>query len=1292
MDSLPPDPDQESVSADDEAEGNDYRTLEYVRFQIDSRAVLNHERIRFIPETSIPELISAIDPASLLPDPSNEILTEFVLSKARKVFLITLKALANHSKEELVQAVRNFMQQGFSDAVLPIPNLEEEGICRHRNIDFSRRPQALTCKHAPHLRVFHQKPWSRQTVADFWRLQWSFRAPVFSPDNFEEYKEELPWETVLPITWKARKARGGHFSNVYQAKIHASHLVGFGYHPDRKGDITVALKILKPTFDPDGKPEYSVEKVWKNETDTLNELSELDDTTHLIRRLAAFKWKTDHYIVFEWADGGSLREFWETNSANQYTLENTRIFLRELCGVAKGLLDMHKTNTRTATALVSTSQPSARRPFRRPSNTDVPAINPPEGDYGNGSNYRHGDLKPDNILVCGSGDDTWLGTLKIADLGIAKKHVQVTEVRPDATRTMHTTLHYQAPEAVANPGNRARSRRYDIWSMGCIIFESVLWLLYGYKAVTSFWDEKQPFKGAGDYGAGNHANTSSHYFKTEAKISENGGRPTRAYVSDIVLHWIDQMLQNDPACKVDPIRDEGTAMGDLLRLVKERLLVVPVLPEDGTPESQCRADAEELLERLQYIRDRAEVDDDYTYRPGRGKIEHPKPIAPLSPNPKSLTVQDRNRHLEVPARRSYGSNQQDMLDTAWTLSEDKSMWEVLSKKGEIDGYGEAGQQDGLLCEVCIDVDFDKLGLVARTSLRFLRARAAFCASCGLILHQLGELNNLPADKEARLEIWRVGRGLALSSTSPPFLYICKLPAAGVESTWTTIPIGLPKLPTEPTPQYYGLLRRWLADCDANHPDCQTQKTEVPRSGSSTPTRLIDVGSKDSSLVRLVETKDAGLAKLGDRLRYIAVSHPWGDKNEHHHYSTRSSNIIQHRNGIDVGVLPATFRDAIQVTQELGIRYVWIDALCIIQDEVKDFNNEAQHMETVFSSAYCVIAATRAKGMSSGFLSTRPSRKVVKMQRRKEEAFYICEAIDDFQRDVIEGMLNQRGWVLQERALARRTIYFADNQTYWECGRGVRCETLTKMYNNQAAFLGDARFPKVATESPKGGRIRLYELLFKQYSRLQFSNAYDRPLAIAGLEQRLWTAFKTTGGYGIIDRFFGLSLLWLRDPEETPRMVPIQFSESPRRSVPSWSWMAYEGAITYMDPPFGGVDWENDEILSPFPKAAGHTSNPNLPQYIEAIARNFSFGTTPPPAVYDQPGGDLKGQKCVIVAREKLGRVKRQTQFYVLIIVPSSEQMAMASPGLYPLYKRAGVALLPSTSIDPSGPVLEVRIG
>jgi hypothetical protein len=63
----------------------------------------------------------------------------------------------------------------------------------------------------------------------------------------------------------------------------------------------------------------------------------------------------------------------------------------------------------------------------------------------------------------------------------------------------------------------------------------------------------------------------------------------------------------------------------------------------------------------------------------------------------------------------------------------------------------------------------------------------------------------------------------------------------------------------------------------------------------------------------------------------------------------------------------------------------------------------------------------------------------------DSTFYICEAIDDFAHDVESSSLSKRGWVYQERALSRRTIHFAGTQVYWECGQGIRCETMTKMF-------------------------------------------------------------------------------------------------------------------------------------------------------------------------------------------------------------------------------------------------------
>lgn len=143
-------------------------------------------------------------------------------------------------------------------------------------------------------------------------------------------------------------------------------------------------------------------------------------------------------------------------------------------------------------------------------------------------------------------------------------------------------------------------------------------------------------------------------------------------------------------------------------------------------------------------------------------------------------------------------------------------------------------------------------------------------------------------------------------------------------------------------------------------------------------------------------------------------------------------------------LPATFADAVLCTRKLGVHYLWIDSICIIQGDDGDFDSESKRMEGVFSGAYCVFGASRATNQQDGFLHPRPERNYVTFQRNNEKPFYVSKTIDNFSKDVIEGSLNKRGWVLQERALARRTIYFTDTQNYFECGDGIRCETLTKM--------------------------------------------------------------------------------------------------------------------------------------------------------------------------------------------------------------------------------------------------------
>jgi hypothetical protein len=260
---------------------------------------------------------------------------------------------------------------------------------------------------------------------------------------------------------------------------------------------------------------------------------------------------------------------------------------------------------------------------------------------------------------------------------------------------------------------------------------------------------------------------------------------------------------------------------------------------------------------------------------------------------------------------------------------------------------------------------------------------------------------------------------------------------------SSIPYGLPTISNADGRPEFGLLRAWLDWCDTQH------KCNDDHSGgdSALPTRLLYVGaasdpSYDPNFLRLDFSSQIQAGK------YIALSHRWGELSveEKEQFCTSKKNIEQRQGGFSLVDLPKTFQDAVEVTRQLRILYLWIDSLCIIQygDNGEDWRREAQHMELVFSAAYCTIAATSATGCNSGFIERAMTTESVYVESATGKRFCVSTDIDDFDKDVGEAELNKRAWVLQESVLARRTIHFTTNQIYFECGEGVYCENLTKL--------------------------------------------------------------------------------------------------------------------------------------------------------------------------------------------------------------------------------------------------------
>jgi hypothetical protein len=250
-------------------------------------------------------------------------------------------------------------------------------------------------------------------------------------------------------------------------------------------------------------------------------------------------------------------------------------------------------------------------------------------------------------------------------------------------------------------------------------------------------------------------------------------------------------------------------------------------------------------------------------------------------------------------------------------------------------------------------------------------------------------------------------------------------------------IGFPVLPEPEGAARFALLRTWLEWCDRNHA-CNRENVKPQR---VSPTRLLYVGHVDPEVLLLYVPQD------NEGVKYTALSHRWGNdppSKDNPRYCTTDGNIAARLNRFNLSELPKTFQDAVRVTRELGIEYLWIDSLCIIQWNAEDWKREAGRMEDVFALAYCTIAATSAVDSNAGFLARNARTEYMRVQDTTGHQVCICTHMDDFEKDVQEAELNKRAWVMQERVLAKRTIHFSANQTYWECGEGVHCENLTKM--------------------------------------------------------------------------------------------------------------------------------------------------------------------------------------------------------------------------------------------------------
>lgn len=353
-----------------------------------------------------------------------------------------------------------------------------------------------------------------------------------------------------------------------------------------------------------------------------------------------------------------------------------------------------------------------------------------------------------------------------------------------------------------------------------------------------------------------------------------------------------------------------------------------------------------------------------------------------------------------------------------------------------------------------------------------------------------------------------------------------------------------------------------------------------------PTRVIDCS--DPSKPRLVQT-DRQV-----RGHYCNLSYVWGGDQ---HQKTTLSNIDTYTNeGITLPI-PQTIADAIFVTNRLGIKYLWVDALCIIQDSTEDKNKELGIMSSIYANAYLTISALSSFRADQGFLPDERAPDVLPFifaERAKPAGRMLLEVIIPRQRPglgkyetvVMHRPLDKRGWCMQESILSPRRLIFQPPHVYYKCRTFGEMEISRPMFGDlhqsRAPFAGNDYiiFPppkkhEAAFDVSSEELREQWRGMLLNYSERSITVPSDKFVALASIAELFQSSLKDQYVAGLWNQTLLYDLLWKIWPPMGPDEQHLPRPAGYR--APTWSWASVDGKldIAYSYPPPSAACYEAD---------------------------------------------------------------------------------------------------------------------
>lgn len=357
------------------------------------------------------------------------------------------------------------------------------------------------------------------------------------------------------------------------------------------------------------------------------------------------------------------------------------------------------------------------------------------------------------------------------------------------------------------------------------------------------------------------------------------------------------------------------------------------------------------------------------------------------------------------------------------------------------------------------------------------------------------------------------------------------------------------------PEPQEMLRKWIETCSGH---CDEIKSPTTR-----PKRILDVSSfREQKRITLRETA-SWQHQTREVVTYAALSHCWGTSGKPPMKTTHSS-LAGMNEGIVFDELPPCYQDAVIVCCSLDIQYLWIDSLCIIQDDIIEWEEESQVVAQIYQDALVTIIPSASESCNDSFLRrSLPRVETVEMNFESSitkppmrGSFFIdepistnCSGLSLFYQDTAESKWGNRGWTFSERLFSTRRIYFGKNAIHWSCGGFYSSEI---QHGNEEAI--EYNLGTLIEEASLKSRKNIFSIWYEHlldYSSRDLTFEADRLPAISALAK---VVFDITG-----DKF--LAGIWKSDIQNgllwcaTEFRGPIVLPTTPGYIAPSWSWLA-----------------------------------------------------------------------------------------------------------------------------------------